>query len=146
MPNDLEKKLTIIDTVPMFASESPDEQTRIEVNNAAKNEEEYRQEKTNILRQQAKEFEIRNNILSDYRDALKDEKKHRKTWSIAIAWFVIVYIAMALLILLFNKCLGVDPNVLMVLLGSTSVNVVGLVTIIVRFVFTNHHHKILDNK
>lgn len=146
MPNDLEKKLTIIDTVPMFASESPDEQTRIEVHNAAKNEEEYRQEKTNILRQQAKEFEIRNNILSDYRDALKDEKKHRKTWSIAIAWFVIVYIAMALLILLFNKCLGVDPNVLMVLLGSTSVNVVGLVTIIVRFVFTNHHHKILDNK
>lgn len=146
MPNDLEKKLTIIDSVPMLASGSPDEQTRIEVNNAAKNEEEYRQEKTNILRQQAKEFEIRNNILSDYRDALKDEKEHRKTWPIAIAWFVIVYIAMALLILLFNKCLGVDPNVLMVLLGSTSVNVVGLVTIIVRFVFTNHHHKILDNK
>jgi hypothetical protein len=63
MSNDLEKKLTIIDSVPMLASESPDEQTRIEVNNAAKNEEEYRQEKTNILRQQAREFEIRNDIL-----------------------------------------------------------------------------------
>jgi hypothetical protein len=53
---------------------------------------------------------------------------------------------MALAILLLNKWVGVGSNVLMVLLGSTSVNVVGLVTIVVRFVFTNHHHKILDNK
>ena len=60
--------------------------------------------------------------------------------------FVIAYIVVSLLIVVFNSHLWfhVSDTVLIALVSSTSINVVGLMAIVLRFVFTNHHHKILD--
>lgn len=107
----------------------------------------YQQEKIDILEEKAKQLNIRNEILSAYKDSLQNEAELRKKWAMKIFCFAAAYIVAVLVITIANHYVGIEisNNVLMVLVGSTSVNIVGLITVMMRFIFTHHHHKILDS-
>lgn len=122
------------------------EETRKEVYDYESSREEHDREKVNVLRQKAKEHDLRNTILEKFSTALDKEQKSRSRYSVTIFCIVLVYLLVALLIVLFNGrfWFTIDNKVLMVLVGSTSINVIGLLAIVLKFVFTNHHHKILD--
>ena len=143
---------------PAVHQEYSDEVTQNASVNYQGQQEEYEQEKINILKEKVAESKIRNEILTKYSDSLTEETTSRQRYSKNIFKITAIYIALSLLLVVFNHSYtnintfagtfrigwSISNNVLMALVGSTSINVVGMATIVLRFMFTNHHHKILD--
>ncbi len=128
----------------------------MEIFNYEDNQKEFNLGKGNLLKEEIATRKIHNNILSQYSDSLSKENESRAKCSFGIFLAVSIYILISLILVIFNHSFievkgyvigfSISDKVLMALIGSTSINVIGLVTIVLKFMFTNHHHKILDSR
>lgn len=148
----LEKEILQIPQVPIHTT--PDDLSEASIEEAQAQRHDYFLQQTNILEKKAKELQIRNDILDEYLKALQSESKSRNSYSKVIFFTCAIYLLIALLLVVFNGSkfyalgydweLSINDKVLMVLIGSTAINIIGMVTVVLKFIFTNHHHKILD--
>lgn len=87
---------------------------------------------------------LHNDLIVEYSKSLLADRNARENYGYAIFWWVFGYMAVVLGILCLNDFMHIKDNVLIALIGSTSINVIGLLAIVLRSTFSNHHHKILD--
>ena len=65
------------------------------------------------------------------------DTEERKLLSHWVMWVVSVWLFLVLAAIVFNKffCLGIEPSVSLMLLGTTTVNILGLAFIVLRGLF-----------
>lgn len=85
--------------------------------------------------------------LKEQKKSLKDDryKKDTDLRCMLSHWVVIVdslWLSAILVILLFNRCIGLSDTVLLMLLGTTTINVLGLAFIILKGLFEAHEHDV----
>lgn len=73
----------------------------------------------------------------------EQDTRHRHTLVVWMMWVVSIWLAVVLIITVFNKicCFGIDESVLITLLATTTLNVLGLSRIVLGGLFGYHRHK-----
>lgn len=134
----------LIDFAPekIDTNQIPDEKTTENINDYKASEVRVLQEEILLLKAKNENYQIRNQMLNDYAESLKEDRKLREIYAPIIFKGVFAYIIFVLLIIIFSK--NIDYRVLMSLAGTTSLNVIGLLVIVLKSAFSPHHHKILD--
>lgn len=84
--------------------------------------------------------------LHEQKRLYNDRLKKDTTWRCRLSWWVIivdsVWLLAILLILAFNShYIGLSDAVLMTLLGTTTINVLGLAFIVLKGLFENNNNK-----
>lgn len=118
----LAKALEELKNTPL---EQPDDQTESLAGMLAQNEA--------YINAYIKNLELQNDKLSEEITVLKDDRSARKYYGVAIFSFVGLYI-LAVMVTLWSTT-KISDQVLITLLGSTSINIIGLLMGVVRYLF-----------
>lgn len=103
--------------------------------------------------EEVRHLRLHNNLLVQYDESLLSDRLAREKYGHRTFCGVLIYMVFVLLVvclngnIIFGKWnIFVNDNVLIALVGSTSINVIGLLAIVLRSTFSNDRHKILDGK
>lgn len=90
-----------------------------------------------LLREQDLEtLKHRNNQLAENTEILKDDGKARKIFSRWVFGFVALYVITTMVMLALNNIsCHLSENVLITLLSTTTINIIGLLAAVVRYLF-----------
>lgn len=81
---------------------------------------------------------LKTSKLSEELNIIKDDRSIRKIYVFGIFIFVSLYMLLVLAIICFIK---INDNVLIALLGSSSINIIGLLAAVVRYLFPRRDGK-----
>lgn len=106
----------------------PDNETRAGIQDALENQPDYLKEKIDQERAKTKK------VLEEV-ECLKDDRRARKLYGMIVFSFVAAYILGVLWIFVHYRHFAISDQAIMALLGTTTLNVIGLLAVVVRYLF-----------
>lgn len=140
MQTTLASNSSLDSVIPSIAAQSPDDYTKAIMAETAEKEPEYLQEELRKSQAERKKLELKNDLFKDYLNSLEPERSLRNKYTL---WLFIGVGAYLLVVLSIAACNPL-PSVLTMLVGTTTINVLALLIIVLKFVFNNHHHRMLE--
>ncbi|MGB6975916.1 MAG: hypothetical protein WBE18_00430 [Gammaproteobacteria bacterium] len=129
----------------LLESDVPDAKTHLTAEYLEKNQQAFLDAKLESYKTRNHKIKIYNDTLIIYNESLQMEQKWRAIYGRSLPIGVGGYLVIVLLIVMFQRLIRVDDKVVMMLLGTTSINIIGLLAIVIRFLFSGNHHKIMDS-
>lgn len=146
IPKSIISEISLGDINPILGgSDIPDDKTYSSTEELNKNQQPFLQAELELHKTRNHKIKIYNDTLTIYNKSLEMEQKWRGTYGLSLLIGVGVYLAVVLLIVITQRWKPIDNKVVMVLLGTTSINIIGLLAIVIRFLFSGNHHKIMDS-
>lgn len=116
-------------------TEIPDSVTDELINESIEKHPLYRAEKIKQEGQKTRVIELHTNKLAHEIECLKDDRSARKIYGYIIFGFVILYIIAVLVLFSFQIKMTLPKETIIALLSTASINVIGLLAAVVRYVF-----------
>ncbi len=139
-----QEKITLNQISSPQASALPEGLTLEELDYQKKQEPEYLAAVLEEQKTKIKELTIRNDILSHYLNTLIIDKWMRLICIPLLFLGVAYFVYMVFDLVKHQHSYPISDQVLMAIVGSVSINIVGLLAIVLKFLFSSAHHKILD--
>ena len=106
--------------------------------------EEFKEEARKDLKKGSKEYAI-DKVLDTWNDVEKDKKSERIAIAKFLKYLVVFELLSILVLVIFKEILHLDSAVISTIVGSVFLQTLGLVFIVVKYLFDDKSDKYLDN-
>lgn len=129
---------------PLNADVNPDIETEANIEESIQNEPDLLRARIRLQELEAKGLVTHNKMLENYSVKTIWQYVLQLIFIILISLGVFKYVTEVLHLVTHRKDFDISDPVMIALLGTTSINIIGLLAIVLKFIFSNDHHKILD--